>query len=69
MKNDYIILNEGFQALHEKLGLVETEKFISLLKREPFDYTEWQKNLWTNKTVDEIFYAAKIFCEKENLNK
>ncbi len=65
MKSDMIIRSEGMQALRERLGLVEAEKFITLLRREPFDYTKWQRDLWNDKTVDEIFTAAKQFTEKK----
>jgi hypothetical protein len=64
MRTEAIILFEGFNALREKLNIVETEKFISLIAREKFDYTEWQRNLWDNKSVDDIFYAAKAYREK-----
>ena len=30
-------------ALVENLGLVKAERFITLLSREPFDFTEWRK--------------------------
>ena len=63
MRTDTIILYEGMKALREKLDIVETEKFISLVLRENFDYTEWQQKLWMDKTVDEIFYAAKTYSE------
>ncbi len=63
MRTDSIIMYEGMQALREKLDIVEAEKFISLILRENFDYTEWQQDLWKNKTVDEIFYAAKTYDE------
>ena len=46
-------------ALRNALGLVEAEKFIMLIKRDPFDYTEWQTHLWEEKTVDELFLAAQ----------
>lgn len=61
MRTDSIIMYEGMQALREKLDIVEAEKFISLILRENFDYTEWQQDLWKDKTVDEIFYAAKTY--------
>jgi len=59
MKTDMLIRFEGMRALRERLGLVEAEKFIALIRREPFDYTEWQQTLWQNKSVDELFEAAK----------
>lgn len=37
------ILNNGMQCLREKMGVVEAEKFISIIIREQFDYTKWQR--------------------------
>ena len=36
----------GVKALTDALGEVNAEKFISLILREPFDYTKWQRRLW-----------------------
>lgn len=51
----------GLEALLSKLGEVDTERFISLIIREPFDYTRWQRNLFPNKKVEEI---SKLAMEK-----
>ncbi len=48
----------GYKILNEKLGEVLTERFISILQREKFDYTKWQKKLWNDKTVQEISKEA-----------
>jgi len=48
----------GIEILIAKLGEVEAERFISLIIREPFDYTKWQRNLWENKSVEEISKLA-----------
>ncbi|OGJ92055.1 MAG: hypothetical protein A2268_05850 [Candidatus Raymondbacteria bacterium RifOxyA12_full_50_37] len=61
MRSDTLIKSEGMKTLHNTLGLVEAEKFILLIKKEPFDYTEWQAHLWEDKTVDDIFHAAKKY--------
>lgn len=58
MKTDTVIRNEGMKILIKHLGKVEAERFISLIIREPFDYTKWQKGLWEEKTVKEISEAA-----------
>ena len=58
MKTDTVIKNEGMKILIEHLGKVEAERFISLIIREPFDYTKWQNKLWKEKTVKEISDAA-----------
>ena len=49
---------KGVEALISALGEVNAEKFISLIMREPFDYTEWQRTLWQDKTVEEISKMA-----------
>jgi len=63
MISDTLIRYEGMKILRENLGIVEAEKFISLMKKEPFNYTEWQKERWKNETVDDIFSKAKEFTE------
>ena len=49
---------KGFQILLEALGEVEAERFISLIMREPFDYTQWQRTLLVDKTVREVSGSA-----------
>ena len=58
MKTDSEIRTAGLQILIDALGVVEAERFINLILREPFDYTKWQENLWNDKTVDEISTKA-----------
>jgi len=45
---------QGMQILAENMGIIETEKFISLIKSENFDYTEWQRNYFDRKSREEI---------------
>jgi hypothetical protein len=46
------------KVLINNLGKVEAERFISLIIREPFDYTEWQKDLFNNMSVKELSNLA-----------
>jgi len=65
--NDTLLMNEGMQALITRLGNVDAEKFISLMLREPFDYTKWRKNnLFTDMTVDDISKEAMKLHNKTN---
>jgi hypothetical protein len=64
MRTDTLIRDEGMKALRQTLGLVEAEKFIALIRSEPFDYTEWQQSLWQEKTVDELFELAQEQIER-----
>ncbi|MDR1937492.1 MAG: hypothetical protein LBQ73_03195 [Tannerellaceae bacterium] len=50
--------SEGMKALIDSLGNVEAERFISLIIREPFDYTEWQRGLFNDMTVKELSRLA-----------
>lgn len=66
MKSDTLLHYESMDILVKYLGKVEAEKFISLIIREPFDYTKWQNDLWSDKTVNEISQKAMEF---RDLNK
>jgi len=46
------------EALIAALGLVQAERFVSLIQREPFDYTQWQRDLWPDKCLEEISSLA-----------
>ena len=58
MKTDTEIRVDGLRALTDSLGVVEAERFVSLILREPFDYTRWQKDLFEEKSVEEISRSA-----------
>jgi len=45
MNTDTEVRIRGLRALVEALGTVEAERFITLILREPFDYTQWQRHL------------------------
>lgn len=55
---------KGIKVLTDALGNVGMEKFISLLLREPFDYTKWQQDLWKDKSVNQLSKEAMTFHEK-----
>lgn len=58
MKTDTEIRVDGLKALTDSLGVVEAERFVSLILREPFGYTRWQENLFKEKSVEEISRSA-----------
>jgi len=58
MKTDNIVRVEAMNALITNLGAVDAERFICMVKRDTFDYTEWQRKLWENKSIDEIHALA-----------
>ena len=58
MLTDTEIRVTGFRALVAALGDIQAEKFIALIRREPFDYTRWHRTLWPDKSIEEISQAA-----------
>lgn len=59
MKTDSEIRTEGMNALAESLGDVAAERFVSLILREPFDYTRWRQGIFGNRTVEELSRMAQ----------
>ena len=53
----------------EGLGTINAERFINCVKNEHFDYTEWQRDLWKDKTIEDIHQAATAFYSKNNSSK
>lgn len=49
---------KGYEILSSQLGLVEMEKFISLIQLEKFDYTKWRQNLFSGMSGREISELA-----------
>lgn len=58
MNTDAEVRTRGLRALVDALGPVDAELFITLMLRDPFDYTNWQRQLWVDKQVDDISKAA-----------
>jgi hypothetical protein len=63
MKTDTDIRSEGMRALFQVLGAVEAERFITLINREHFDYTEWRKSQWQDETVASLAQRARSMRE------
>jgi len=61
MLTDTVLKRKGLDVLSEAFGLVDAERFISLVLREPFDYTEWQRNLYGDISLDDFCRDVKKF--------
>ena len=46
---------DGMKALTDRLGMVEAERFVAILLREKFDYTQWRRSLWGNISLDKLW--------------
>jgi hypothetical protein len=68
MMTDTVLLKTGMKVLIEQLGDIEAEKFVSILLREPFDYTEWRRdNVCVGMTVEEISEEAMKIYKQESI--
>ncbi len=67
MRTDTEIRSLGFRALTSTLGPVEAEKFVTLLSREPFNYTEWRQGLWEGRDIAAISESA--MTSRQNSSK
>ncbi len=64
MRSDYEICDEGLRILLDKMDVVEAERFITLIKQDKFDYTEWRKKLFEGMSVEEICRKGGEFSKK-----
>ena len=59
---DSELKSKCFTILAEQVGNVEMERFVMLINRDTFDYTEWRKdNLFPDETVDSLYDKIKAY--------
>jgi hypothetical protein len=61
MMTDTVLKQKGLDLLSTGLGMVEAERFITLILHEPFDYTEWRKTQFDDMSMDELYADIKRF--------
>jgi hypothetical protein len=69
MRTDTQLRIDGLQVLIKAFGAVEAERFITLMLREPFDYTTWQRMLWDDRSVEDISRAAMEYRRSQSEDK
>ena len=66
IKSENALRVAGMKLLIEGLGAINAERFINCVKSDRFDYTEWQRDLWKDKTIEEIHGAAAAFYNEKH---
>ena len=61
MRSNTVLRDEGMRILAEQLGLVEAERFIALMRREPFDYTQWRQGLYVDVPLNTFLQDAQNY--------
>ena len=64
-KTDTVIRREGMSLLIKGLGEVDAERFISLIIREPFEYTEWRKTNLEDEDVRTLSRKAMEYVKAQ----
>jgi len=67
MRTDTLIRTEGMDTLIKNLGLIEAERFVMLIQKDPFDYTKWQESLFKDMTIDEVYNNAAELRQKNKI--
>ncbi len=62
MTNAVNILDQGFACLVDHLGVIDAEYFISLIKRDDFDYTVWQREYFDKMAEGEFAAKASAYA-------
>lgn len=63
MSNTAEIMDAGFSYLIEKLGIVDAERFVALIKRENFDYTIWRREYFDKLNLEQLSAEAKEYAK------
>lgn len=63
------IMEMGMACLLEKLGALDTERFISAVLREKSDYTKWRKKYFADVDLESFNRAAVEYCKKNPLHE
>ena len=61
MLTDTELKLKGAEILITNLGLIESERFIALIQREPFDYSSWSQDLFKGQSIRDIVSDAEIY--------
>ena len=67
MITDQEIRLNGMRTLIQALGEVQAERFIALIQRDNFDYTQWQQDLFNEMSVEELSLQAQNHVEENPL--
>ena len=52
--SDNELTMRGMNLLKDEFGPVDAERFVYVMTRDGFDYTEWQRDLFQGETVKSL---------------
>lgn len=60
-ENNIALVSRCMDILCDQVGIVDTERFIYIMRSEAFDYTKWQRDHYDNISPDELNAAVDRF--------
>ena len=57
------LYSRGMKMLYDFLGIVDAEIFISMIKNDRYDYTEWRRGFYDKMTTDEFLMGAEEYAK------
>ena len=55
--------SKGMRCLTEQMGVVEAEMFVSMILREQFDYTKWQREYYDDMKPGDFMHGALDYAK------
>lgn len=63
-ENNIALVSRCMDILCDQVGIVDTERFIYIMRSEAFDYTKWQREHYDNISPDELDTAVDKFSSE-----
>ena len=60
-ENNIALVSRCMDILCSQVGIVDTERFIYIMRSEAFDYTKWQRDHYDNISPDELNASVDRF--------
>ncbi len=62
MNSTVELMDKGFACLVEKLGVVDAERFVAMIKGDRFDYTIWRREYFDKMDAEQISEEAASYA-------
>ncbi len=62
---DKTLYTKEIELLEEKLGPVQTLRFLALVSRQPFDYQDWCQGHFGEMSLTEILTSAQALAQEK----
>lgn len=62
------LMDAGFECLVERLGVVDAERFVAMIKRDSFDYTLWRREYFDKMDLNQVSEEAATYAKSHPHN-